>query len=279
MERKEKVLVLGGTRGLGREIARLSLERGYETIIVGRSATRAQDDPALAGARCIVADLTTPEGLSEVNLAEIKYTHVFLVAGASHPRWRMDEYPSRDFHDALNDMLALHVSGPILVLRFLHTMAVKMASETSVRPCPYHLITISSTTSYKMRDGETLYAMAQAAKSTFARHFGRELPRVLPGSKSMLVHPGGMRTEFFARSGIDQDTTNFMDPAAVAACIWAEVTHQSGPWNEVSVIRDPLGNPQTVYGAQAPEPPFGPDPQPQNVATLNRIDFQGCWKP
>ncbi|WP_405062663.1 SDR family oxidoreductase [Kribbella sp. NBC_01505] len=64
------VLVVGGSGGLGREIARHFVDRGDEVIITSRSAERAEAVAAELGARGLAIDLTRPESIDKA-LAEV----------------------------------------------------------------------------------------------------------------------------------------------------------------------------------------------------------------
>lgn len=62
------VVVVGGTSGIGLEIARLAVSRGDTAVITGRDATRAGEIAGTlgSGARGLGLDLAEPAGLAEV---------------------------------------------------------------------------------------------------------------------------------------------------------------------------------------------------------------------
>ena len=145
-------------------------------------------------------------------------------------------------------MIATHFSGPVRVLQLLH-----LGLHYTLKH-PYHLITIASTSSWKIRENETLYCALKAAKAAFTRNFARELVRDLPGSKITLVNPGGIKTGLF--KGTDQDISNFMDPDLIARIIWNDVIGQTVPFQEVQIMRNDDGSPIVSYGPRVPEMPF-----------------------
>mgnify|MGYP001611567019 CR=1 FL=1 len=142
-------------------------------------------------------------------------------------------------------MIATHLDGPIEVLQQFHRH----------QKTPYHLVTIASTSSWRMRDNETLYCALKAAKAAFTRNFARELARDFPGSKTTLVNPGGLKTpNFWDASG--QDISAFMEPDKVAKIIWDEVAGQTTNYKELQIIRNNDGSPKIEYGPKIPELPF-----------------------
>ncbi len=118
---------------------------------------------------------------------------------------------------------------------------------------PYHLITIASTSASKIRNNETLYCALEAAKAHGTRNVAGELVRDLPGSKTTLVHPGGMQNGFLAEHG--KDVSNMMPTRAVAEIVWREALCQNGPYDEYTVRND-NGTPVLIPGVPSPEAPF-----------------------
>ena len=163
--------------------------------------------------------------------------------------------PLTDFSDEEVDrMIATNLSGPIKLLTRIHRL-MKMARPLAESPGqPYHLVVVASTSSYRVRDNETVYCTVKAAQAHFARNFARELDRDLPGSKVTLVNPGGIKTNLFRHTG--QDTGRFMDPEAVAQIIWETVLVQTAPFCELNIPRHDDGTPNPSTGQEKPESPF-----------------------
>lgn len=245
-------LILGGTKGLGRALAIESLARGITPIVTGRSAEEASADPALAGAEFRKLDLSDPadvlDGKLYAGLEDAGY--VFWVAGAFLRK------PLTDCSlQELTDMTELHFVGPVAVLAAIHRI-MKMARPLADEPGhPYHLVTIASTSSWRMRENETLYCALKAAKAHLTRNFCREMARDLPGSKATLVNPGGLKTpNFWGTTG--QSIDKFMEPAEVAAIIWERARAQAKTFDEYQIIRNDDGSPRVEEGARMPESPL-----------------------
>jgi NAD(P)-dependent dehydrogenase (short-subunit alcohol dehydrogenase family) len=166
--------------------------------------------------------------------------HVFWVAGVPL-RKQIQDYKVED----VRRLIDTHLFGPTCAFVGLH-------AYLAPRGRPYHVVTIASTSSWRVRTSETLYCALVAGKAHFARTFAAELARDLPGSRATLVHPGGMRTPHFWQ-GVDQALDNYMDPDLVAGTIWSEVAAQSEVFEEFAVLRNEDGSSSVVRGAQLPE--------------------------
>ncbi|MBI3274357.1 MAG: SDR family oxidoreductase, partial [Candidatus Colwellbacteria bacterium] len=196
------------------------------------------------GSRYFLLDLADPESVEQISRRRIEpVDYLFWVSGKLS-RVPLDQMVS----DEVDEMIGINLSGPVRAIQLIHFDQHYLVKK------PYHLVTIASTSSWRMRNNETLYCALKAAKAAFTRNFARELVRDLPGSKATLVNPGGIKTGLF--QDVDQDTTNFMDPDEVARIIWNEVERQKEQFKEVQVMRTEDGRPDVSYGPRLPELPF-----------------------
>jgi len=235
-------LIIGGTKGLGLSLAWEAQRREIWPMITGRSVHKsASKFPPNCGWKTL--DLTN--WLSVEDFFEFYNCYDYVVWNAGE----LIEKPFKDFTlKELLQMTLLHYVGPIEFLRNLITWQREYEKS-------FHLITISSTSSWRIRDNQAVYCSLQAAKSAFTSNLSRELARDLPGSKTTLFHPGGMKTRLF--KGTKTDTSNFMDTDEVAKIIWNEVENQRTPFHEVQIMRNDDGSPNVSYGPRMPESPFG----------------------
>lgn len=237
---KKTALVLGGTTGLGQEIARIaaSREAGYEVTVAGRTAATCalvRDGDAIP----LVMDLearyykeTLPESAGPYDLIV----------------WAAGMQQRGSFVDLGVDEIRRHcrvqLESPLEILAELFKRQRKAGKPT-------HLIVISSTTSWRARGDEALYSALKAAQSQLARSLGVGLAKDLPGSKVLLVNPGGMATPFWKHS--KEDTSKFMNPAVVATIIWFDVLRlQQETFDEIQILRQPDGTPRLERGARVP---------------------------
>lgn len=233
----QTALFLGGTKGLGLELARRAVKEDWDVTVAGRTADTC---PLVLErtARPFVIDLEVPQTVSVWSRLG---TNDLIV-------WSAGIYQEGPFSGLLRKAISRycynHLIGPVSLL----TEALDHNIQEQ-RPC--HVVIIGSTSAFVSRVDETLYGALKAAKAQLARGLGKELPRDLPGSKVTLANPGGMATPFW--DGRDRDISRFMDPAAVADAIWREVREQTVPFREFRVIRQPDRSPRIEDGPQMPE--------------------------
>lgn len=243
-------LILGGTKGLGRALAVKSIRNGFPTVVVGRSVADLAADLDLKAAEARRGDLSDPGAYADILKGSDRFTHVFWVAGIFMRKPLVDTTPDENLR-----MAQTHLLGPVETLKAFHRLMLT-AEPLADRPGrPYHLVVISSTSSYRVRDDEETYCALQAAKAHFTRNWARRIARDLPGSKVTLICPAGMRTDLFRGTG--QDTSGYMDPAAVADEIWQIVLAQRDPFLQ-AVIERKGSEPQVTFGSPAPHDPFLP---------------------
>ncbi len=143
---------------------------------------------------------------------------------------------------ALEKLFEVNVISPTKIINSLVWRKKALIS-------PFHLVAISSSSSWKARADEAVYCGTKAYQAQFARSLGLELMRDLPGSKVTVVHPAGMKTNLFQRT--KTDTSQFMDPSGVAKMIWNEVLKQKLAIDEFHIDRV-KGEPVGIRESRAP---------------------------
>jgi NAD(P)-dependent dehydrogenase (short-subunit alcohol dehydrogenase family) len=85
------LVVVGGTSGIGRELARVRAERGDEVVLTGRDADRADAVAKEIGARGLALDLSRPRELAGA-LSDVGRVDHLVLAGISRDENRATEY-------------------------------------------------------------------------------------------------------------------------------------------------------------------------------------------
>jgi NAD(P)-dependent dehydrogenase (short-subunit alcohol dehydrogenase family) len=120
------VVIVGGTRGIGRELARAYAERGDDVVVTGRDADRAAEAAADIGgsARGIALDLAEPGAIAGALAGVGPVRHLALVA-IDRDANRAKEY---DLERALG-LVTLKLVG---YTETIHALVDRMADDASI---------------------------------------------------------------------------------------------------------------------------------------------------
>ncbi len=172
------VLVTGGNRGIGLEIARAFVVLG-DTVAITHRSGKAPD-----GMLGVKADVTDPQSL-DAAFAEVEAAHgpvEVLVANAGITR---DTLLLRMSDDDFEAVIATNLTGSFRV--------AKRASKGMLRAKRGRLIFISSVVGLTGSAGQTNYAASKAGLVGFARSTARELGS--RGITANVVAPGFVETD------------------------------------------------------------------------------------
>ncbi|MEP3629627.1 MAG: SDR family NAD(P)-dependent oxidoreductase [Hyphomicrobiales bacterium] len=203
--RNKRVLIAGGTDGIGLEVAHLLASCGAELAIVGR---RGVDELILpSGCHYIQADLSTPQALDEIlnGLASIGFDngldHLVLNASIGYVGPVSDETD-----EGLLSLLAVNLKAPLALCQGLYgALAIRAGS----------VCFISSTAA----GSATPQFASYTASKTAINHFADNLEIEWQGRvKVQVVSPGPTRTAFHKKAGMDEPPMAglFMKPQEVA---------------------------------------------------------------
>jgi len=119
-------VIIGGTAGLGRDLASLCLERGQRVVIAGRDETRCADIAGELGGGCesLALDLSDPHGIAAALASVDKVHHVALVA------IERDENTVRDY--SVDDAIRLTTLKLVGYTEIVHQLAPRMDGDGSV---------------------------------------------------------------------------------------------------------------------------------------------------
>jgi short-subunit dehydrogenase len=217
-------IIVGGTHGLGKEIALALQEQGQDTFVVGRSydeATHAE------GAKVDLASSEESLRLAQQvkELGQKALVSFWWVSGYGY---------NGDFTEQLEPAVMAAVNfGNVLP-------AAQAAFSAMVeRPEASHFVVVSSTTGFKARKDEAVYAGTKHAQLGFTRSLGLESERLNAEAKVALFMPGGMKTPFWDGNQ-PAVYDEFLEPAKVAEHIVGQVLSQTEPMYEEVIERGSL---------------------------------------
>lgn len=178
-----RVLVTGGTKGVGRAVVTAMTGLGAEVLTTARSAT--SDIPE--DVHFVTADLTTPEGCEQV-AREVKARMggvdviVHVIGGSSAPAGGFAALGESEWQDELN----LNLLPAVRLDRALLPGMIAQGSGVIV-----HISSIQRL--MPLPEATTAYAAAKAALSAYSKSLSKEVgPK---GIRVMRVSPGWIETE------------------------------------------------------------------------------------
>jgi NAD(P)-dependent dehydrogenase (short-subunit alcohol dehydrogenase family) len=218
---KGSVLVTGGNSGIGRAIAKLMKQEGYDVTISGRNETALEATARELGTRYIVADM---DNLNNVRMLAGYFRNLDVLVnnagiGSVIPIGR---YTEEDFGRHMN----INVRAPLfLIQELLPALAHRRGAVTN----------ISSVAASHGTPLVALYAASKAAIEAITRSLARELAP--QNVRVNAVCPGYVDTPMFRKSGIPEDQLpglreqhsaaiplrRFGDPMEVAKVVLAQV--------------------------------------------------------
>lgn len=215
-------IIIGGTKGLGYEIAQSLRAQGEEAFVAGRTYEKDQH-----GEGCVL-DLANDDDVESFTrfireeIAVDGLKRFFWVAGYGY----LGDFAEQD--DA-NLMAETNFANVLPIAQAAWQKMLGADKDTN-------FVVVSSTTGFKPRNNEAVYAATKHAQVGFTRSLGLESERLESNVKVALFLPGGMQTAFW--EGNEPDVFGeFNDPAKVAKKICDSVAIQNDYFYEEVIER------------------------------------------
>ncbi len=208
-------LIIGGTSGLGLEIAKILKTASDEVIITGRK------NPGIDGLQFQKFDLDIGYDLPkavEVLVTALPQIDRLVYAAGFYQEGTLDQLDPL----AISSMLDVGINAPIWFIREL------LKSQTELA----ELVAITSTSQWTPRAKEPVYTAVKAALGMLANSLADD-GRI---GKVLVAGPGGMKTKFWENTGRDISKDN--DPSWVAKQI-VDALSVDFTFASVKVLRDP----------------------------------------
>ncbi len=211
-----KVLVVGGTSGLGLELAKRFLSREARAVVAGRR------NPGINGLHYFewdVAPWKDWKRTADRILEEIGRLDALVCTAGFYQKGTMGQLKE----NYVSAMLDVCLHAPIFFLR-------RILETQGTLPL---FLPVTSTSEWTPRLEEPVYNAAKAGLGLFARAVSLD-PSV---GKVLMVAPSGMKGGFW-RNDPGRDQGKFLEPSWVADQVMAHVNFE-GRWRYLRVLRDP----------------------------------------
>lgn len=206
---KQEVLITGCTSGLGYEISKALLAEGASVIGIGRNSKKLNEmEKVSAQFKGVVCDISDQRSIDE-SLAKVGDIDVLINNAGIIAYQPLEKHAVGNIADIINT----NVLGTILVTaKFVESFKQRNSGT---------IVNISSTSGLSTggHADESVYMASKYAVRGFTEGLKKEFNEVKSAVRVLGFYPGGMQTELFARSGMEKDTSGFMDPAEVAKVI------------------------------------------------------------
>lgn len=195
------VWIVGGTKGLGLELAKQYLSLGTRDVVVSGRDVGGLASHGFTGAhaKTLRIDLSEP-GITDIDFSAIHGDADTLVyaagIGQHEPLAELDPVE-------LNRIVQVNLTAPARIVQSL------LARQRQL----VRLVVVTSTSARTPRKDEAVYCASKAGLDMLARSFALD-ERI---GQTIIVAPGGMKTGFW--DGTERDLSSFMDPAEVAKAI------------------------------------------------------------
>jgi NAD(P)-dependent dehydrogenase (short-subunit alcohol dehydrogenase family) len=216
MTEKQTALILGATKGLGKEIADDCHRRGWNTIEIGSSNQDAVDGNRRQ-IKCDLADLNSVQRLVTDIESLLPDKHFPVLPKFNRFFWVAGTLLKGDFDEQLDEDIIKTVDvnfrNPILIAH----AAWKVLKQSEG---PSSFVTIASSSGKKYSSDEAVYAATKFAQVGLIGSLGME--NINPNLRVITVLPGGMKTPFWNQNPTI-DTESFLDPKKVAIHIMDKI--------------------------------------------------------
>jgi NAD(P)-dependent dehydrogenase (short-subunit alcohol dehydrogenase family) len=236
-----RVLVTGGTSGLGRAMAQALVQAGARVAVTSRHGERAKAAAAELGARALGLELDVRDANSVSTAVDRAYTMLdgldMLVNNAGigmrtvNPRFMTEPQPFWKVKPAgFRDVLETKATGTFLVAR---AVVPRMLSAGGGR-----VVTISMSESTMTRGGFIPYGPSGAAVEALARVIAADLADT-PVTANILLPGGATATGMIPDDLTDEGRANLLDPSIMGPpIVWLASRDADGVHDERIVARD-----------------------------------------
>lgn len=208
------VLIIGGTSGLGLELARRFRDGGNKVTVTGRRELKEQ---RIETARFELSENDLPKRVFKL-LQRLEEVDVFIYAAGYFQESRITDLTDEQIEEMID------VGGRGLIY-FVRDILKKQGSLKE-------LITITSTSAWTPRQKEPIYNFVKAG----AGHLSNGLAEDGRISKVLVAGPAGMKTNFWENN--PRDMSAMLDPEWVAEEIM-KLRNDEYKFRFAKIMRDP----------------------------------------
>lgn len=209
------VLIVGGTSGLGLELAHCYHQRGDTVYITGRSKPDVEEGVSFFHLNLFSQTFSDD---ADLLLNKLPRIDTLVYAAGFFQEGHMGDLSDQD----IDRMIQIGIRAPALLVSRI----------TEREHCLSDFVGITSTSAWTPREKEPLYTAVKAALDMFGRSLSFD-PHI---KKVLVAGPSGMQTSFW--NGTTMDTSTMLNPTWVAGQI---VKHAGDnfTFRSIRLLREP----------------------------------------
>ncbi|RMD76994.1 SDR family oxidoreductase [Candidatus Dojkabacteria bacterium] len=222
----KKILITGGTSGLGFSLAKKFIQRGSVVYVTGKDESKLQEikeklkTENLVTLFCDITNLNDIKGMFK----KIESLDVLVNNAAVWLEGELCENTDEEIKRTIDTNL----TGLILTTKYSLSL-LEESDEIGI------IVNISSTAGIEPKHLNSVYSATKYAVRGFSECIN--LDYRYKNVRSICVFPGGIKTSFFHKAGVEKNVENYMDPDNVADCIVEILTKPNDMIVDSLVIR------------------------------------------
>ena len=219
-------IILGGTSGLGLEMAQQLRKNGKRVLVLGKTHNAQEHGEGFP------LDVYYSE---QVEAAPARIEQILSGDTIEQFVWAAGYGWRGNFEDQLDarSMAEVNFAGALPLVQWAWRKMARQHQKSV-------LTIIGSTSSVKARGDEAVYVATKHAQAGLARSLGMQADEQKLPLKVALFLPGAMKTPFWDGRELPVDYLFFNDPTKVAAHIINVVNHQQQPFLEWALPKGTL---------------------------------------
>lgn len=205
---RKVVVITGASSGLGKELAKIYIKKGYRLVLTGLHAEGLQEFQNKDNVKIIIGDLTKQETLDEIaQVVTNKFGQIDILINSAGIIYLQPF--EENISEQLDQILAINLRAPILLTQKLYPFMVSKKQGL--------VININSTSGKEPKLHQTMYNATKFGLTGFTQSLRLEAKQ--HNIRVLSIHPGGIKTHLYDSMETPPDTTGFMDAKKVAEIV------------------------------------------------------------
>lgn len=225
MQKQKVALITGASSGIGKEIAKLLLHKGYFVILSGRNENGFKTFANNKNVAIVSGDITKKEVRDALTAYSDKIGRLDVLinnAGLTY----IQPFESNT-QEQLDTIFETNIKAPMILTQQLYGTMKHQQTGT--------IVFVNSAAGKQGYPNHTMYSATKFALNGFAQSLRQEAKK--HSIRVISVHPGGVKTNLYNTLPDKPDTSSYMDPTKVADVIVNLVETVDISPDEISISR------------------------------------------